>query len=40
MIVLFLYTLLNSTFVTLRRGGIRWRETFYPLKSLRAGNVQ
>ena len=40
MMVLFLYTLLNSTFVTLRRGGIRWRETFYPLKSLRAGNVQ
>jgi len=40
MMPLFFYTLLNSTFVTLRRGGIRWRETFYPLKDLRAGNVQ
>jgi hypothetical protein len=40
MLLMFLYTLLNSTFMTLRRGGIRWRETFYPLKALRAGNVQ
>lgn len=40
MIGLFLYTLLNSTFLTLKRGGIRWRETFYPLKTLRAGNVR
>jgi glycosyltransferase involved in cell wall biosynthesis len=40
MMPLFFYTLLNSTLVTLRRGGIRWRETFYPLKDLRAGNVQ
>ena len=40
MFPVFLYTLLNSTFVTLRQGGIRWRETFYPLKTLRAGNVR
>ena len=40
MFPLFLYSVLNSTFVTLRQGGIRWRETFYPLATLRAGNVQ
>jgi hypothetical protein len=40
MFPVFLYALLNSTFVTLRQGGIRWRDTFYPLKVLRAGNVE
>lgn len=40
MFPVFLYAFLNSTFVTLRHGGIRWRETFYPLATLRAGNVQ
>lgn len=40
MFPLFLYAVLNSTFVTLRRGGVRWRETFYPLETLRAGNVR
>jgi hypothetical protein len=40
MIPVFWYALLNSTFVTLRQGGIRWRETFYPLDTLRAANVQ
>jgi cellulose synthase/poly-beta-1,6-N-acetylglucosamine synthase-like glycosyltransferase len=35
MFPLFLYALLNSTFVTLRNGGIHWRGTFYPLKALR-----
>jgi cellulose synthase/poly-beta-1,6-N-acetylglucosamine synthase-like glycosyltransferase len=35
-----LFAVLNSTFATLRRGGIRWRETFYPLAMLRAGNVR
>jgi glycosyltransferase involved in cell wall biosynthesis len=33
------YAVLNSTIVTLRQGGIRWRDTFYPLDKLRAGNV-
>jgi hypothetical protein len=40
MFPVFFYTLLNSTFVTLRQGGIRWRETFYLLETLRAGNVR
>jgi hypothetical protein len=40
MLPLFLYALINSAFVTLRRGGVRWRDTFYPLATLRAGNVR
>ena len=40
MFPVFLYALINSTLVTLRQGGIRWRETFYPLAALRAGNVR
>jgi hypothetical protein len=40
MFPLFHYAVLNSTFVTLRQGGIRWRETFYPWETLRAGNVR
>jgi hypothetical protein len=34
------FALVNSAFVTLRQGGIRWRETFYPLEMLRAHNVR
>jgi glycosyltransferase involved in cell wall biosynthesis len=40
MFPVFLYALLNSTIVTLRQGGIRWRDTFYSLDTLRAGNVR
>jgi cellulose synthase/poly-beta-1,6-N-acetylglucosamine synthase-like glycosyltransferase len=40
MFPVFLYTLLNSVFVALSQGGIRWRDTFYSLESLRAGNVR
>jgi len=40
MFPLFLYAVLNSTFVTLRQGGIRWRDTFYPLATLRSGKVR
>lgn len=40
MFPVFLYALLNSTFVALCQGGIRWRDTFYPLETLRAGNVR
>ena len=37
--VLFVYILLRSTFLTLARGGIVWRGTFYPLQELRKGLV-
>ena len=33
----FLYALLNSTFETLRKSGVRWHQTFCPLDSLRPG---
>jgi hypothetical protein len=36
---LFVYTMLRSTFLTLRRGGVAWRGTFYPLEQLRRGLV-
>jgi hypothetical protein len=36
----FIWALLNSTFVTLRQGGIRWRDTFYSIEALRAGGVR
>ena len=34
------YAVLNSTLVTLRQGGVRWRERFYSLKALRNGMVR
>jgi glycosyltransferase involved in cell wall biosynthesis len=40
MVPVFQYAVLNSTFITLRQGGIRWRDTFYPLDALRAGTVR
>lgn len=36
----FLCALLNSTFVTLWQGGVRWRETFYALEALRSGGIK
>ncbi len=36
---LFVYTMLRSTFLTLSRGGVLWRGTFYPLEQLRNGMV-
>lgn len=36
---LFVYTMLRSTFLTLGRGGVTWRGTFYPLGELRKGMV-
>ncbi len=35
----FFYLLLHSAFVVLRRGGVTWRDTFYPLDELRKGVV-
>ena len=37
--VFFSYMLLRSTIVTLRQGGIIWRDTFYPLDALKRGAV-
>jgi glycosyltransferase involved in cell wall biosynthesis len=37
---LLIYAIVNSTVVTLRQRGIRWRDTFYPLDVLRAGTVK
>ena len=37
--ILFTYILLRSTAITLRQGGIYWRETFYELEELRRGLV-
>jgi hypothetical protein len=36
----FLCALLNSTYVTVRHGGVRWRENFYSLDALRTGGVR
>lgn len=35
--VLFSYSILRSTFLTLARGGITWRETFYSIEELKQG---
>ncbi len=37
--VIFSYMILRSTIITLRQGGIVWRDTFYPLDELRRGLV-
>ncbi len=36
---IFAYMVLRSTIITLRQGGIVWRDTFYPLEELRRGLV-
>ena len=36
---LFLYITMRSTYLTLGRGGVVWRGTFYPLEELRRGMV-
>ena len=40
MLPVFFYAMLRSTFLTLRQGGVRWRDTFYPLAQLRARGVR
>ena len=37
--VIFCYILARSMVVTLWRGGVLWRDTFYPLEQLRRGRV-
>jgi cation transport ATPase len=37
--LLFTYMLARSTVITLWRGGVTWRGTFYPLEELRRGVV-
>jgi glycosyl transferase family 21 len=37
---IFAYMILRSTIITLRQGGIIWRDTFYPLDDLRRGLVE
>jgi cellulose synthase/poly-beta-1,6-N-acetylglucosamine synthase-like glycosyltransferase len=34
------YAVIRSAWVTLRRRGVRWRETFYPLEELRRGTLR
>jgi glycosyltransferase involved in cell wall biosynthesis len=36
---LFVFAFLRSMAITLRRGGVRWRGTFYPLEALKRGRV-
>lgn len=37
--IMIFVVLVNSMIVTLRQGGIRWRDTFYPLDELRRGQI-
>ncbi|HYC79347.1 MAG TPA: glycosyltransferase family 2 protein [Planctomycetota bacterium] len=39
-LALLLIALWRSAWITLRQGGVRWRDTFYPLPQLRAGLVR
>jgi hypothetical protein len=37
--LIFVFILVDSTWRTLRRGGIEWRGTFYPLAALKANDM-
>ena len=37
--MIFVFILIDSTWRTLRRGGIEWRGTFYPLSALKGNDV-
>jgi cellulose synthase/poly-beta-1,6-N-acetylglucosamine synthase-like glycosyltransferase len=39
-VVFFLYAIWRSAILTLARGGVLWRDTFYPLDALKAGLVR
>lgn len=34
------FAMINSVFATLRQGGVRWRDTFYAIKTLRKGTLR
>lgn len=38
--MMYLYALWRSAWITLRQGGIRWRDTFYPLEVLKRGPMR
>lgn len=38
--LLMLFAFIRSGWVTLRQGGVRWRDTFYPLATLRSGGYR
>jgi cellulose synthase/poly-beta-1,6-N-acetylglucosamine synthase-like glycosyltransferase len=40
LVPVFVYSMVHSTWVTLRQGGVRWRDTFYALDALRSGAVR
>lgn len=40
MVPVFVYSMVHATWVVLRQGGVRWRDTFYSLETLRKGNVR
>jgi hypothetical protein len=35
-----MFAMVRSMVLTLRRGGVRWRDTFYPIAQLRDGAVR
>ena len=40
MYLAFLFVLWRSAIITLRQGGVRWRDTFYPLEELRRNQLR
>jgi hypothetical protein len=40
MFLTFLFILWRSAAITLRRGGVRWRDTFYPVGELRRNQLR
>jgi glycosyltransferase involved in cell wall biosynthesis len=40
MLMMFIFVLWRSALITLRQGGVRWRDTFYPLEELRRNQLR